>query len=97
MDARIYQPARTATQSGYAGTHEWVLEFEPVGARSQDPLTGWTSSPDTRAQVRLRFNTVDEAIAFADRRGLSYSVDRPHQPKRQKKSYADNFRYDRPR
>jgi hypothetical protein len=47
--------------------------------------------------VRLRFNTVDEAIAFADRRGLSYSVDRPHQPKRQKKSYADNFRYDRPR
>ena len=29
MRARIYQPPKTAMQSGWAGTHEWVLEFEP--------------------------------------------------------------------
>ncbi|HJS84672.1 MAG TPA: NADH dehydrogenase ubiquinone Fe-S protein 4, partial [Acetobacteraceae bacterium] len=29
MRARIYQPSKTAMQSGRAGTDTWILEFEP--------------------------------------------------------------------
>jgi len=48
MNARIYQPARTAMSSGQAKTKGWVLEFAQDSARSVDPLMGWTSSNDTR-------------------------------------------------
>ena len=34
MRARIYQPPKNAMQSGWAGTQEWVLEFEPAGPGS---------------------------------------------------------------
>jgi len=47
--------------------------------------------------VRLEFVTLEEAIAFATKRGLDYVVIEPHEPRFAPKSYADNFRYDRPR
>ena len=40
-EARIYQPAKTAMQSGRAKTNSWVLEFEPAEARRADPLMAW--------------------------------------------------------
>ena len=64
--ARIYRPAKTAMQSGKAKTRDWLLEFEPASARTVDPLMGWTSSDDMNGQVRLSFETSDEAIAYAD-------------------------------
>ena len=96
MKVRIYRPAKTAMQSGEAGTVKWVLEFEPTEPRSRDPLTGWTGSADTRSQVRMKFDTLEEAIAYADRQGHTYSVQVPHRAKRRPKSYAENFRYRRP-
>ena len=65
MRARIYQPAKTAMQSGTAKAKGWVLEFAPASAREVDPLMGWTSSDDTQAQVRLRFDTREAAEAYA--------------------------------
>ena len=65
MRARIYQPAKTAMQSGTAKTTTWVLEFAPASARAVDPLMGWTSSSDTQAQVKLRFDSRDAALAYA--------------------------------
>ena len=32
MRARIYQPAKTAMQSGTAKTKTWLLEYEPDAA-----------------------------------------------------------------
>ena len=54
-------------QSGMAGTQEWVLDFEPAEPRRADPLMGWIGSADTQTQVRLRFDTREEAVAFAER------------------------------
>jgi hypothetical protein len=96
MKVRIYRPAKTAMQSGQARTEKWLLEFEPAAARSRNPLTGWTSSADTRGQVRLSFETLEEAIAYSDRQGFTYTVQVPHRAKRRAKSYADNFRFQRP-
>jgi hypothetical protein len=95
MKIRIYRPARTAMQSGQAGTQKWVLEFPPDAPGSADPLMGWTSSSNTQAQVQLTFDTKEEAVAFAEKHGLPYLVEAPQEPKFRPKSYADNFRYDR--
>ena len=95
MRARIYQPPKNAMQSGWAATHEWVLEFEPSSPRRPDPLMGWIGSADTQAQVRLTFKTREEAVAYAERHGIVYDLELP-QPRRVKpKAYADNFRYGR--
>jgi hypothetical protein len=91
MLARIFRPARTAMQSGKAKTHEWVLEFAPASARTPDPLMGWTSSTDMNGQVRLKFPTKDEAVAYAQRHGIPFRIFEPHEPRMLIKAYADNF------
>jgi hypothetical protein len=95
MRVRIYQPAKTAMQSGRGGTKRWVLEFEPEARRELDPLMGWTSSPNTRTQVRMSFDTLEEAIAYAERQGYAYTVQQARSRTIRPKSYSDNFRYDR--
>ena len=92
MQARIYKPARNAMQQGEARTHTWVLEFEADGRRVADPLMGWTGSTDTRQQLRLRFDSRDAAIAYAERHGIPYRVHEPHRARLRIKAYADNFR-----
>ena len=95
MAARIYKPAQTAMQSGVARTKEWLLEYEPESPREIDPLMGWTSSRDMRGEVQLEFDSKEEAVAYAERAGLAYTLLEP-QPRRQlRKSYADNFKYGR--
>ena len=64
MAARIFKPAQNVMQQGKGATREWVLEYVPAQPRVIEPLMGWTSSGDTRRQVRLNFATKDEAIAF---------------------------------
>jgi hypothetical protein len=91
MLARIYRPAKTAMQSGKAKTKDWVLEFEPASARRSDPLMGWTQSSDMNGQVRLNFETRDEAVAYAQRHEISFHLFEPKTPKRIIKAYADNF------
>lgn len=97
MRARIYQPARTAMQSGTAKTHGWVLEFAQGAAREVDPLMGWTSSGDTQAQVRLRFDTREAAEAYATARGIEFIVTepRPRKSNIRPRGYGENFATDR--
>jgi hypothetical protein len=95
MLARIYIPARNAMQSGKANTKEWVLEFEPASARTPDPLMGWTVTGDMRGQVRMLFDTREEAIAYAQRHGIPFEV-QAHKTRRPLlKAYADNFAFTR--
>jgi NADH dehydrogenase ubiquinone Fe-S protein 4 len=95
MTARIYKPARTAMQSGAAKTKEWVLDYEPEQPRAVEPLMGWTSSGDMKQQLRLLFDTKDEAVAYCERNGIAYQVFESQQPQRQRISYSDNFAYTR--
>ena len=95
MSARIYSPAKTAMQSGKAKTGYWVLDFDPEKPRKIDPLMGYTTSSDMRSQVRLTFETKEEAIAYAEKNGLTYRVQEPKEAKRRQISYAENFRFDR--
>jgi NADH dehydrogenase len=91
--ARIYKPAKTAMQSGTAKTHDWVLEFAPASAREVDPLMGWTSSGDTQAQVKLRFETKEAAVAYAAENGIDVIVQEPKErrPNLRPGGYGENF------
>lgn len=95
MVARIYRPAKTAMQSGKAKTQRWILEFEPEAARSVEPLMGYTSSSDMKSQVRLSFDSEEEAIAYARRNGIAHRVEKPAERRVRGASYADNFKFDR--
>ena len=95
MTVRIYKPAKTAMQSGQANTKAWALDFEMDVAKQVEPLMGWTSSFDTRQQLRLRFHTKEEAIAYCERHGFPYQVSEAKPAARRAMSYADNFAFRR--
>ncbi len=94
-DVRIYLPAKTAMQSGRANLRNWVLEFEPSAAKQIDPLMGWTGSADTRAQVRMKFDSKEEAVDFAKKNSLNFDLQEPNNRRIQPKNYADNFAFTR--
>lgn len=90
--ARIIEEQRKTTQSGKAQQGLWTLEFERQEPQRPDPLTGWNGSGDTRTQVRLRFDSKEEALAYATRKGLTVHLV-PAPPIGMKiQAYADNFR-----
>ena len=95
MTARIYKPARNAMQSGTAKTKLWVLDYEPEAPRTVEPLMGWTSSTDMKSQIRLRFATKEEAIAYCEREGIPFQVIEPKEPTRRSIAYSDNFAFQR--
>ena len=97
MRAKIYQPARTAMQSGSAKAGGWVLEFASSEAREVDPLMGWTSSGDMDSQVRLRFESREAALAYAATNGIDADVEEPKARKFtiRPRGYGENFATDR--
>ena len=96
MTARIYKPAQNVMQQGKGATRDWVLEYVPNQPRQIEPLMGWTSSSDTKRQIRLSFATKDEAIAYAKENGIAFRLQEPPASKIRPKSYAENFKYGRP-
>lgn len=92
---RIYKPAKTAMQSGQGNSKLWVLEFETSDRQRNEPLMGWVAAADTRRQVKLRFPSKQEAVAYARRQGWVPRVEEPHVRRAQPKSYADNFAFNR--
>ncbi len=95
MSARIYKPAKTAMQSGFAKSKDWVVDFDPEEPRQVEPLMGWTSSGDMRQELRLRFETKEEAVAYCERHGVAYQLTEAAPVKRRIASYADNFSFKR--
>ena len=93
MLAKIYQPARSAMQSGQGKTRHWVLEFVPADARWIDPLMGWTGSDDMNSQVHLTFESREEAVAYAEGHGIPFEVFEPKMRRHilRQNGYGDNF------
>lgn len=90
MRVRIYQPAKTAMQSG-RNKDSWKLEFAERAPKFIDPLMGWVGMRDTKQQLNLMFDTKDEAIDYAEKHSLTYRVIEPKARKIKPKAYADNF------
>jgi hypothetical protein len=95
MLARIFRPSKSAMQSGPARSREWMLEFEPASARTPDRLMGWSSSTDMNGQVRMTFETQEEAVAYAQAHGIPFELQAPKVRHQVIKAYADNFAFQR--
>ena len=97
MHARIYRPARSAMTSGMRNTRRWMLEYLPEKPKNIDPIMGWTGSEDMNRQVRLSFQTRDEAVDYAERKGLTYTVEepKPRSANVRPLGYGGNFSHDR--
>ena len=93
MNVKIYRPSKSTMQSGFARMQNWVLEPELPTPRRPENLMGWTSSEDTLNQVKLRFETLEEAIRFAESKGWAYTVLPLHERKIIPRNYVDNFKY----
>ena len=95
--AHIFKPCKSASQSGKALTHHWVLRFDSTTLPQKNPTTGWIASVDMLDEISLTFSTLEEAVRFADTKGLSYTIQEPAPQKTSLKSYSDNFRFDQKR
>ncbi|MFP4314530.1 MAG: ETC complex I subunit [Alphaproteobacteria bacterium] len=93
IKAKIYKPCKTAMQSGHGKTDKWVLEYERPHKIGPEPLMGWTSSEDTFNQVSLKFETLEQAVARAEKEGFDYTVVPSHQRRVKPRNYGDNFIY----
>jgi hypothetical protein len=89
---RIYRPTKNAMQSGKANLKKWVLECIAENTRYIEPIMGWTGNTDTDAsQLKLKFDSKEDAISYAKRKNLDYTVEEPEVPKVKIQAYADNF------
>ena len=80
-------------QSGYAYSHQWQITWKHE-ERWLNPLMGWGSSADPMAQVKLHFDTKEEAVRFADRNGWTYEFQQKNDITVKPagfKSYKENF------
>ena len=71
MKVRIFRRSKSTMQSGRAGADKWAVEFPPSAPRQAYPLNGWTMSGDMQRQLRLEFDSKEEAIAYAEREKLA--------------------------
>ena len=91
---RIYKPAKTAMQSGRGHhTEHWILEGISQSSKTPEHLMGWTSAEDTQDQIRLTFDSLQTAVAFAEERGWTYDSAQTHDRTVRPQSYMNNFEY----
>jgi hypothetical protein len=94
VKARIYQPDKTAMQSGKA-KDAWLFEFAPEKPFFIDNLMGWNGMTDMPQEIRLKFPTKEAAVAYAERQRIPYEVELPNSRHKVRKAYADNFKFNK--
>jgi hypothetical protein len=58
---------------------------------------GWNTMPSTITEVKLTFETMEAAIAYAESKQIDYRIHLPHKPAVGPKAYAENFSFNRRR
>jgi len=90
--AKIYKPVKQAMSSGVHKYKNWELNFESQ-EKWINPLMGWTSGGDPLANHKLKFETKEQAVRFAEKQGWSFEVHEPVARRnfRGTKAYSHNF------
>ena len=91
MTIKIYKPSKTAMQSGIGNTKKWLAEYISDTEQVKDTLMGWNSSLDTKSQIKVFFETKEQAIEWAQNNNYQYCVEDPKKRKIKPKNYASNF------
>ena len=72
MTIKIYKPAKTAMQSGLGKTKKWLAEYISEVDTVKDSLMGWNSSLDTQSQIKVFFDTKEQAIAWSKKNNYQF-------------------------
>tara|TARA_Y100000741_G_C17833218_1_gene387366 strand:+ start:120 stop:425 length:306 start_codon:yes stop_codon:yes gene_type:complete len=91
MTIKIYIPSKTSMQSGKGKTKKWLAEYISDVDTQKDTLMGWNSSLDTQSQIKLFFETKEQAINWAKKNKYQFYVVEPKLKKIIPKSYSSNF------
>ena len=91
MTIKIYKPSKSSMQSGQRNTKKWLAEYISDYEQVKDTLMGWNSSLDTKSQIKVFFETKEQAIAWAKKNNYQFYVEEPKIKKIKPKSYASNF------
>ena len=60
---------------------------------SSNPVPAAAQTPS--GQVRLEFDTQEQAVEYAQREGMTFRVEEARERKRLVKTYSENFAFDR--
>ena len=90
MYGKIFKNAKTPTQSG-SKDFCWSLELEPKGSRYIEEMARWTATNDTSSQLKLTFSSKEEAISYAKKHNIEFSLAKEQHKIFRPKSYAENF------
>ena len=95
--AVIIRSSKSAMTSGLSKTKAWSLLMLPDHDKEIDPLMGWTGSSSTIHQVKINFENLKDAEAYAKSNGIQYTVQDNHsrKPNIRKMGYGENFSYNR--
>lgn len=88
--AKIFMPAKCTTSSGKNVMVKWRMIF-PTPERWTNNLMGWTSTRDPLSNMSVDFNSLDQAVSYAESLGCNVVVHQPKAYRLKPKSYADNF------
>ena len=91
MTIKIYKPTKTAMQSGLGKTKKWIAEYISNEDTTKDNLMGWNTSNDTKSQIKIFFDSKEQAIEWAKKNDYQFYIEEPKIKKIKSKSYASNF------
>ena len=91
MTIKIYKPSKSSMQSGQRNTKKWLAEYISDYEQVKDTLMGWNSSLDTKSQIKVFFDTKEQAINWAVNNNYQYFVVEPKKRIIKPKNYASNF------
>ena len=91
MTIKIYKPSKSSMQSGLGKTKQWIAEYINEKDKIKDTLMGWNSSLDTKEQIKMFFETKDQAIVWAKNNNEQFIVIEPKERKIKPKNYSSNF------
>ena len=91
MTIKIYKPSKSSMQSGLGKTKQWLAEYTSEKDKIKDTLMGWNSSLDTKEQIKIFFDTKEQAIEWSIKNNQQFIVVEPKERKIKPKNYASNF------
>ena len=91
MTIKIYKPSKTAMQSGLGKSKKWLAEYISDSDNFKDSLMGWNSSLDTQTQIKVFFDTKEQALTWVKKNNYQFFVEEKKNKKIKPKSYASNF------
>ncbi|XP_026461505.1 NADH dehydrogenase [ubiquinone] iron-sulfur protein 4, mitochondrial-like [Ctenocephalides felis] len=91
---RIYKPPKNAMQSGTNNIQHWQMEFDNR-QRWENPLMGWASTGDPLSNLKIDFNSAEDAIAHCEKNGWEWYVEHKTTKPEKVKNYGINFSWNK--